>query len=56
MTLEDYDRRVGFLLAEGRAVIEESLRLLEEAAAIRARYREHNPTPVPLGSDERAGD
>ena len=56
MTIEDYDRRVGLLLAEGRAVIEESLRLLEEAATIRARYRERNPTRVPLGPHERAGD
>jgi hypothetical protein len=54
MTIDDFDRRVDCLLADGRAVIEESHRLVAEATAIRAEYRE--PNPEASSPAERDGD
>jgi hypothetical protein len=54
MTIDDFDRRVDCLLAEGRAVIEESHRLVAEATAIRARCRDRNPEAS--SPAEREGD
>jgi hypothetical protein len=56
MTIDDFDRRVDRLLADGRAVIEESHRLIAEATKLRSRYRERNPDASSLDGGEREGD